>query len=293
MIYIIIGLSILNLILIWKLFDIRHDIKSIGKGFTYRISEDTNTLITVKSGDTAICSLAGTLNSQLRSFRTEKNKYVNGNRELKNAVTNISHDIRTPLTAIIGYLDLIKKTDDKEAIKKYLPIIYERSISMKQLTEELFSFSMDTLGAEGEIETEDVNLNKLLEDSIMAYYGALTEKGISPKVNIPEEKVIRKLNATYVSRIFSNLLNNAVKYSEGDLEINLEQDGTILFSNYAPGLTGVDVEKLFDRFYTVETAHNSTGLGLSIVKLLTERQGGSIASSFKDNRLEIKIVFKS
>ena len=142
-------------------------------------------------------------------------------------------------------------------------------------------------------DNEFIIIKEYADINLKDYIKKEKKKGISPKVNIPEEKVIRKLNATYLSRIFSNLLNNAVKYSEGDLEINLEQDGTILFSNYAPGLNGVDVEKLFDRFYTVETAHNSTGLGLSIVKLLTERQGGSIASSFKDNRLEIKIVFKS
>ena len=94
-----------------------------------------------------------------------------------------------------------------------------------------------------------------------------------------------------LSRIFSNLLNNAVKYSDGDLSITLSESGELVFTNSASGLDEVQVEKLFGRFYTVEAARHSTGLGLTIAKTLTEQIGGSIAATYRDGQLSICIVF--
>ena len=236
-------------------------------------------------------NLAIKINTELRTLRREKNRYIHGNVELSNAITNISHDLRTPLTAIIGYLDMIRKSDDKEKMERYLPIVSERAESMKQLTEELFDYSLDFSNIGTEVAKEEVDINRVLEDSIMGYYGVLTEKNIELKAEITEKKIVKMLNRNYMSRIFSNLLNNAVKYSDGDLKIVLDDDGTITFSNSAEGLKGIDVEQLFDRFYTVEAARNSTGLGLSIVKLLVERQGGSISSEYVNGILNIKICF--
>jgi hypothetical protein len=99
--------------------------------------------------------------------------------------------------------------------------------------------------------------------------------------------VERFVNKAALSRVFSNLLNNAVKYSGGDLEISLSNTGDITFSNTAKKLSAVDVEQLFDRFYTVEAAHHSTGLGLSIARTLVERMGGTITAEYNKERLNI------
>lgn len=101
---------------------------------------------------------------------------------------------------------------------------------------------------------------------------------------------MRNIDRAALSRVFSNLLNNAVKYSDGDLEITLSDTGEITFINTAKELSSVKVEQLFDRFYTVETARNSTGLGLSIARMLVERMGGSISSMYENERLIIKII---
>ena len=292
-VFIIIVLAVICFILLMKVLSLRNDAWKIERSFGKILSEDTNNLITLTAHDSRMRSLAGSINTELRHLREEKNKYYHGNVELSNAITNISHDLRTPLTAIIGYLDMMGKTDSIEKIKGYLPIITKRAESMKQLTEELFSYSIDYSNADAEVEREELVLNQVLEDSILGYYSVLSEKGMKLEVDITENKIIRTLNRTYMSRIFSNLLNNAVKYSDGDLKICLKDDGDIIFSNSAASLKGIDAEQLFDRFYTVEAARSSTGLGLSIVKLLVERQGGEILSNLAEGRLTITISFKS
>ena len=183
---------------------------------------------------------------------------------------------------------MIKKTEDRELINSYLEIIGERTETMKQLTEELFRYSI-IVSDETEAEVQEVNINRVLEDSIIGYCGALDEKGIVPEVNITEQTVVRMLNKACLERVFSNLLNNALKYSDGDLVITLSDTGEILFSNEAKDLSAVEVEQLFDRFYTVEAARNSTGIGLSIARTLVERMGGTISAKYKECRLEIII----
>ena len=107
---------------------------------------------------------------------------------------------------------------------------------------------------------------------------------------MPEEKIVRSLDAAALRRIFDNILSNAVKYSDGVLTVVLTPDGTVTFSNRASALSRVEAARLFDRFYTVETARNSTGLGLSIAKLLTEKMGGTITAEYKNERLYIRIA---
>ena len=104
-----------------------------------------------------------------------------------------------------------------------------------------------------------------------------------------ENKVIRKVNRAALSRIFSNLINNAIKYSDGDLNIILTDTGKVTFSNTASALSKVEVERLFDRFYTVENARKSTGLGLSISKILIEQMNGTISAQFENGKLHICI----
>lgn len=282
-------MAVIIVFLTVKVALLKRSAREITFAFSNRLQTDTNTLIGISSHDKDMRELADNINKQLRILRNEKLHYHQGNTELKNAVTNISHDLRTPLTAICGYLDMMKRMEKPEKLGRYLAIIRNRTEMMKQLTEELLGYSV-IISDESAIRTEDVNVNQILEDSIMGYYGAFSEKGIVPDVHITEKKIIRKLNKANVSRIFSNLLNNALKYSDGDLEITLSDTGEIIFSNTAKELSSVQAGQLFDRFYTVEAARNSTGLGLSIARTLAERMGGSISAEYYDKRLIIKIV---
>ena len=273
-----------------KIIRLKKAAREISAAFADRLQTDTNTQIDISSRDKDMCRLASAINTQLRILRQEHLRYHQGDTELKNAVTNISHDLRTPLTAICGYIDIMEKTEISEQQARYLGIIKERTELMKQLTEELFRYSV-IVSDDEKTETENVLINQVLEDSIMGYYAVLTEKGIQPNVNITDKQISAELNKEYLSRIFSNLLNNAMKYSDGDLDIILSDTGEIIFSNTAKGLSAVDAEQLFDRFYTVEAAHHSTGLGLSIARTLVRRMGGTITAEYADSRLKIKIKF--
>jgi len=273
-----------------KIYILKKSAREIADAFADRLQTDTNTLIDISSSDKDMCRLADSINKQLIILRKEHLQYHQGNAELKNAITNISHDIRTPLTAIYGYLDIIQQTDDPKKQAKYIAIMKERAEMMKQLTEELFRYSV-IISDESDIKTEEVFVNQVLAESISSFYPALSDKGITPNVTITDKRIVLNIDKASLTRIFANLLNNAVKYSDGDLDITLSDMGEITFSNTAKTLSTVQVEQLFDRFYTVEVAHYSTGLGLSIARTLVERMGGEITAEYVVDRLTIRICF--
>lgn len=276
-------------ILIYLLI-LRSSIREVAEELEEKLRTDTNTLISISTGDSSVQLLASRINAQLQALRKERLKLQTGNDELTTAVTNISHDLRTPLTAICGYLDLLEQEPQSEKSGRYLAVIRERTDAMRSLTEELFRYSVITATAD-ELDMQAVRLNDILEQSLAGFYGALSARGITPEIRMPEAAVIRELDAAALRRIFDNILSNAVKYSDGDLTIRLRPDGSVTFSNRASSLSRVQAERLFDRFYTVETARNSTGLGLSIAKLLTEKMGGTITAEYESGHLQICIAF--
>ena len=279
----------LIVVLLIKIYLLKKSAREIGDKFADRLKTDTNTLVDISSRDKDMCELADSINKQLKILRKEHLQYHQGNTELKNAITNISHDLRTPLTAIAGNLYMIGKTDDLSEIRGYIAVIAERTETMKQLTEELFRYSM-IVSNESKEDTEEVFVNQVLAESISSFYPVLTEKGITPQIHITDTRIVRNVNRSELARVFSNLLNNAVKYSDGDLEITLSDLGEITFANTAKELSTVEVEQLFDRFYTVEAAHHSTGLGLSIARTLVKRMGGTITADYDNGRLTIRIM---
>ena len=274
--------------LVIKLFFVHKTVREIEAQFTERLMTETNTLIDISHRNKIMCGFAKRLNTELRKLRKERHRFQQGDLELKNAVTNISHDLRTPLTAISGYLDLLDNAEKSEEAERYIKVIRNRTEVLRQLTEELFCYSVVT-SPEYDNDVEFVSVNSVLEESILGFYAVLQERNITPNISMTENKVIRKVNKAALSRIFSNLINNAIKYSDGDLDITLTDTGKITFSNTASDLSEVDVKKLFDRFYTVENARKSTGLGLSISRILIEQMKGTISAQYKNGKLSICI----
>ena len=280
----------INIVLLIKICVMKLSLKELAGDFEERASLDSDTLLGVSSRDRSITHLASVMNETLTKLREMYHSYKQGDESVKNAITNVVHDIRTPLTAICGYLELTERYEKSPELAKYLEVISERTNYMKGLTEELFEYLL-IRNVDAPEKKQEVNINRMLEDSIMNMYPTLMERGIKPQIEITEKRIVRKLYPTYLERIFNNLISNALKYSDEDLSINLEDDGTIIFSNKAANLTSVQVERLFDRFYTVETGQNSTGIGLSIVRSFVEKMDGTIKAEYIEGRLLIKVAF--
>lgn len=287
---IIIGILLLIIfVLLAKVYFLRKAAQEITEAFRERLTADTNTLVDISTRDPYMRQLAADINVQLRLLRKEHQRYQQGDLELKEAVTNISHDLRTPLTAIKGYLDLLEREEKSENVQRYLSQIQNRTEVLKNLTEELFRYSMVT--SSQELKPERMDVVRALEESMLSFYAVMQEKGIQPEISVPEEPVWLVLDAGAVNRIFSNIISNVVKYSDGDFVVSMNESGRITFSNKAKALSAVEVGRMFDRFYTVETSSNSTGLGLSIAKVLMERMGGDISAHYQNERLYVTLDF--
>lgn len=277
-------------VLFVKIYTLQKSAKEIKNAFADRLMTETNTLIDISSNDKYMRELAASINIQLRKLREERHFFIEGNAELKNAVTNISHDLRTPLTAICGYLDLLEQEEKSTTIERYIEIIRNRADLLTELIEELFRYSV-IISGERLVVREPIAINGILEESIAAFYTTLNKRGIVLNIKITQAKIVRSLDRSSLIRVFSNLLNNAIKYSDGDLDITLTDSGEVIFANTASRLNEVQVGKLFDRFYTVEAARKSTGLGLAIARTLIEQMNGTISAKYENGRLSICIFF--
>lgn len=275
-----------------KIILMRKAAYEIRDGVAYRLRTDTNTLLDISSRDKAMLALAQGLNEELGVLRGKRRTYEQGSLALKKEITNISHDLRTPLTAIRGYLELLEKEETSENIRRYLNILSERTEALSNLAEELFRYALTVPESDKKVEEqagEVEDIGRLIEESVLAFYGALTGKGIEPVINLPDKKIKSRVNDKITRRIFENIISNALKYSDGDLQITLYENCEVVFANHASAMDEVQMGRLFDRFYTVENGKTSTGLGLSIAKQLTEQMGGSIFARYEDGMLYLKL----
>ena len=276
------------IILILKIYSIKKSIKEIQKSIENILNTDTNNLILIS--DASVKKLAIFLNKELKEMRKQKLQYEYGNQELKRNITNVSHDLRTPLTAIKGYIELLKEESLTQNGRKYISVINRKTEELTELTGQLFDFAK-TLDMDMVLTKEKCYLNELLEEVLASYYPIFKEKNIVPEVLICNEKVEKELNKASIIRVFENIFSNIVKYSNGNFKVELKNDGKIIFSNKATSLDATTVQKIFDRYFSVENAKESTGIGLSIAKQLVELNGGSISADYVKGILVIEVRF--
>ncbi|MCR4775709.1 MAG: HAMP domain-containing histidine kinase [Saccharofermentans sp.] len=244
------------------------------------------------SSDKNARKLANDLNKELQELHAERVFLKEGDSRMKANVTAISHDIRTPLTAINSYVELLENETDEDKRKEYLERIKERTSELKELTGELFNYSVSSeMQYDSQLSTEELDLQSIIENSLISFYKEFTSKGIDPETDFPSEKVTVSANRKVLMRIFDNVFSNIAKYATS-LSVKLTSDAVVTVSNDAPELTAVQVSRLFDKYYTVVDGTNSTGLGLSIAKDLTGKIGGNIYASLNDGILTVTIEFK-
>lgn len=280
-----------------KIFLLRRGFDELTDNIEDQVNCKTQIPVTLTTTDPHARRTAETLNRELVKLQDERNRYIDGNRQISQAVTEISHDIRTPLTAINSYLDLMKGETNEELKARYLERIKNRTLSLSDLADELFKYSTsaDQAGQPVPSESESsgpIDICRILEECMLSFYAAFTKKGIEPEIELPEEPVFVLCTQKDANRIFENIISNALKYSTGALTVKLGDDGAVSFSNPAPGLTPVSAAKLFDRYFTVNEGSASTGLGFSIAKELIERNSGTINADLVDGILSINVHFK-
>lgn len=284
MIYLL--LVLLNIILAFSLFSWKRQICEI----TRQISE--NRKVRISLSNKHIEKLAGTINEKNYLEQREKIQILQEKEQLKQSIANISHDLRTPLTSIQGYLLLLKDCENKEEQEHYFSIIQAKADYLTELLQIFYDLSL--LDSEDYIlEVEKLDINRMVTDCLLDKYSELKE--LAPIIKTENAPVWITGNMVACKRIIENLITNAMRYSNNYIEIRVDANGIFTVKNTTSELKNIDINMLFQKFYTVDTSRSNgnTGLGLYIVKeLLNKMEGGIKEISYKDSVLTISVYFK-
>lgn len=279
-------LVLLNIILAFSLFSWKRQICEITK----QINE--NKKLRISLSDKQIEKLAGIINEKNDLEQKTKVRIIQEKEQLKHSIADISHDLRTPLTSIQGYLTLLKDCEDKEEQEHYFSVIQAKTNYLTELLQIFYDLSL--IESEDYIlEIEEIDVNRIVTDCLIDKYNELKE--LTPTIKIENAPVWIIGNAVACKRIIDNLVTNAIRYSDDDIEIVMDADGIFTVKNTTSELKNIDVNILFQKFYTVDTSRSNgnTGLGLYIVKeLLNKIEGGIKEISYKNNILTISVYFK-
>lgn len=277
---VVIILSVVLAVMLILFFLQKNEIAGITKQLHELKSKDTNSLIKSESGMSD--RLITEINGLLKEMRETKVHYNQENHALEQMMTNISHDLRTPLTSAMGYIDLIQHSELSEEEKsRELAIIEKRLIRLEELINSFFELSQ-IVSSGKEPEKTEINLVSVLEEAIVHYYDDFSNRGRQIILQCEQRKLMISSNQNMLLRIFDNLIGNALKHGTGDLTITVQaaDDLQITFTNELIS-SDLDIEHIFDEFYTTDISRTkgNTGLGLAIAKQFTEMLGGSIKAS--------------
>lgn len=263
------------------------------------ISKDIerNRRLTLSSPNKDMENLLVEINNYLEITQMEKIKNVRREQELRKEIENISHDLRTPLTSILGYIDLMKDEEiSNEEKYEYISIVEKKSRALKNLIQDFYDLSrLET--DEYKMETKNIDIHKELMEQLLIFYNDFDKKNIHVELNLGDEAIIIQGDLNIIERIFINLIQNAIKYTKDTFKVYIKESRdnvNIIFSNNVENLEEIPVEKLFDRFYIKDESRNnqSSGLGLTITKLLVEKMNGNIKAEINDNFIHFIITFK-
>lgn len=292
---VICGLIAIIIVLISIIVGYKREFRRINKEISNNLDEYVN--IKTKSVDKDVENLVQNINLIFDSKQKVVAEKKKKEEELRASISNMSHDLRTPLTSIMGYLQMIKSEKPSEADKKeYMDIVEKRTKSLQKLISSFYDLSRIE-GNEYNFNYKKVNLSNVLCENIAVFYNDFINNNIEPVIEIEEgiKEIISDEGA--ITRIFSNLIGNMIKHGENYVKISLKKENDIIiteFTNKATGLTQENVDKLFNRFYTVDNSRSdrNTGLGLYITKVLVEKLGYNITAKLENENLKIKISWK-
>ena len=288
-------LSVLILILIGILISYKRQVKDICRQLRFLQECDSNMLITTEMKKGHIGELAELLNTLLKERKKGRADYQKKEQMIADIYTNLSHDIRTPLTSLDGYFQLLEETQEENDRKRYIQIIQERIESLKEMLEELFTYTKLQNGTY-ELKLEPQNVGQILKETVFSYYDDWAEQEISPQFEITEEPVWIRGNKQALRRTIQNIIKNGLDHGNKEINIQLTKNGNeaeLVFRNKVTDPGEIDIKRVFERFYKADRARskNSTGLGLSISRGFVWKMNGEITAEIEGNWFCIKIRF--
>ena len=286
------GIIILQSIIMWKY---QRQVKDICRQLAFLMKHDSNMLIHREFGLGGIGMLSDRLNDLLELRRKEKQYYQEKETLIADTYTNLSHDIRTPLTSLDGYFQLMEACENVEEQRRYLNIIHERIHSLNEMLEELFMFTK-LKNESYRLELTSCCINRILKETVFSYYDDWVRREIQPDIQITEEQLYIDGNKQGLSRIIQNVIKNGLDHGEKKIRIVLkrEQNRAVLrISNQVIASEQIDIEHVFDRFYKADAARSktSTGLGLSIAREFVRRMNGEIGARIEENEFIVEMSF--
>lgn len=293
--WIIIGLCIVTALQAWMIGTYWRQMKNICRQLSFLMKKDSNMLLTGDVRIGGIGKLLDTLNDYLLIQRKKERYYQEKEKTIANTYTSLSHDIRTPLTSLDGYFQLLETSDTEEEQKKYITIIQDRIKSLKDMLEELFTFTK-LKNASFQLELSKCCINQMVKDTIFSYYDEWMEKEIEPHISITDTLLYMKGNEQAIRRVLQNIIKNGLDHGEKEVDISLqemEQKIVIEIKNKVYHPENIDITQVFTQFYKADMARSKTssGLGLSIAKEFVLQMQGEISARIEEEKFCVCIQF--
>ena len=287
-------LALVCAVLIGRQLTLEQGLHNAARRMREQLADETTARLSLPCPSAGAEELLSCLNQLLELRQEERARYRRKEQELRRQIANVSHDLRTPLTSILGYLQLLEGDGlSPERKAEYLAVIEGRAHTLQTFIAAFYDLSRIE-GGELPLEREQVDLRRALSDQLAASYGQIEEAGLDMEVELADGLPPVWADSGAVARIFSNLLTNALRHGKDALSVRLYRAGNVIvsaFSNRAEGLTAEDAAHVFERFYTADKMRTgqSTGLGLAIVKALAERMGHTAAARWEDGVFTIEV----
>lgn len=278
------------------IFLYKREIRGVVKQIQFIRDNDTNKKINLQVKAKEINQLSIQLNYLINYYKTEKIAISKTQYEFKEEITNISHDLRTPLTSIAGYVQMLEsEKTPKEKKSEYYSIIRMRIETLIKMLDEFFEFTRIE-SDEYLLQFERINVNNALTDVVSLFYYDFLSKDKEPSIEIPSTPIYIYADRDALERVFQNLIKNYLNHGSGGISISVKNQANnvcIIFKNYAPNIDNIEVEKLFKRFYIADKSRTkkTTGLGLSIAKNLVTKMNGEIKAYVEESYLIINVIF--
>ena len=286
------GMGILAICLICYEKQVRH----LKKQLEFLKAEDSNQLLTSVCAVGQTGEMINVMNQVLEKMREEQRKLYRANRSYRESITGISHDIRTPLTSMKGYVQLLEHPGTpKEKKEQYLRTVERRMEDLTELLNQLFEYARLEAG-ELELNREKLNVTNLFAETVSMFYEDFAAKGLEPQVSVSKEALFIKADRHALSRILENLMKNALVHGNGSYRFSLdswEGNARICIANETDEIEKKELESIFERFYTTDQSRTrrSTGLGLAIAREFTVQMGGEIGAYFEDRHFTVEVCF--